>query len=53
MVDLTRNAQGKVSARLLDLVPGRSGQVYRDWLTKRGEDFRAGVQVATMDPFQG
>ncbi|MGC5305395.1 ISL3 family transposase, partial [Dietzia kunjamensis] len=53
MVDLSRNAQGKVSARLLDLVPGRSGQIYRDWLDERGQDFRAGVEVATLDPFQG
>ena len=53
MVDLTRNGRGKVTARLLDLVPGRSGQVYRDWLDERGQGFRTGVQVATLDPFHG
>lgn len=53
MVDLSRNAQGKVSARLLDLVPGRSGQIYREWLDERGQDFRAGVEVAILDPFLG
>ena len=25
----------------------------RTWLAERGEDFRAGVQIATLDPFQG
>ncbi|WP_363326175.1 transposase, partial [uncultured Pseudokineococcus sp.] len=53
MVDLTRDADGQVRARLLDLVPGRSGRVYADWLEQRGDTFRAGVQVATLDPFHG
>ncbi|WP_230084373.1 hypothetical protein [Nocardioides marmotae] len=30
MVDLTRDQQGRVRARLLDLVPGRSGAAYGD-----------------------
>ena len=53
MVDLTRDAHGRTKARLLDLVPGRSGAAYSNWLTDRGETFRAGVQVATLDPFHG
>ena len=53
MVDLTRDDQGKIRARLLDLVPGRSKKVYLDWLTARGKDFRAGVKVAALDPFAG
>ncbi len=53
MVDLTRDRTGKVRARLLDLVPGRSGKAYADWLKERNEAFRAGVQVATLDPFRG
>jgi transposase len=59
MVDLTRHPDPKdpdkqiVRARLLDLVPGRSGTVYAAWLRERGETFRAGVQVATLDPFHG
>jgi transposase len=28
MVDLTRDERGRVRARLLDLVPGRSGAAY-------------------------
>lgn len=57
MVDLTRHrdADGKmrVRARLLDLVPGRSGAAYSDWLKARNDAFRAGVAVATLDPFHG
>jgi transposase len=53
MVDLTRDQSGRVRARLLDLVPGRSGAVYRDWLQARGEAFRQRVEVATLDPFHG
>ncbi|HEU4648425.1 MAG TPA: ISL3 family transposase, partial [Gemmatimonadales bacterium] len=53
MVDLTRDATGRTRARLLDLVPGRSGAAYAGWLAARSEAFRAGVRVATLDPFQG
>ena len=42
IVDLTRR-NGRPKARLLDLVPGRSGKAYADWLTGRGEPFTAGV----------
>ena len=40
------------------VVPGRSGTVYKNWLAERGEDFRSGIlrsgiQIATVDPFQG
>ena len=41
------------TARLLDLVSGRSGTVYKNWLAERGEDFGAGVRIATLDPFRG
>ena len=27
--------------------------MYKNWLEERSEDFRAGVQIATLDPFQG
>lgn len=53
MVDLTRDEEGRVRARLLDLVPGRSKKAYADWLTERGDAFRAGVDVAALDPFGG
>ncbi|WGT46927.1 transposase [Tessaracoccus lacteus] len=53
MVDLTRDKHGRVRARLLDLVPGRSGDAYKTWLIDRGEMFRTSVKVATLDPFHG
>jgi len=53
MVDLTRDSEGQVHARLLDLVPGCSGETYKTWLTERGEAFRARVEIATLDPFHG
>ncbi len=53
MVDLTRDSKGRTRARLLDLVPGRSGAAYADWLKERNETFRAGIKVATLDPFHG
>ena len=53
MVDLTRDKDGRTRARLLDLVPGRSGTVYADWLKARGDTFRNRVQVVTLDPFRG
>ena len=27
--------------------------MYKNWLEERGEQFRAGIQIATLDPFQG
>lgn len=57
MVDLTRHrdtkGKARVRARLLDLVPGRSGAAYTEWLTARNEEFRTGIAVATLDPFHG
>jgi transposase len=53
MVDLTRDEHGKTRARLLDLVPGRSGKAYASWLGDRGDAFRKNVRVAALDPFAG
>lgn len=47
MVDLTPDPDGTPRARLLDLVPGRSGKAYPDWLAERG---RAGHQVQQPHP---
>jgi transposase len=40
-------------SRLLDLVPGRSGKAYADWLRARGEEFTAGIKTAALDPYHG
>jgi len=50
MVDLSRDSKGKTRARLLDLVPGRSGAAYAHWLQARNEAFRADIKVATLAP---
>jgi transposase len=53
MVDLTRDQHGCLHARLLDVVPGRSGTAYAGWLKQQSEQFVAGVEQAALDPFRG
>lgn len=53
MVDLTRDKDGRTRARLLDVVPGRSGTAYARWLKAQGEDFTVSVEHAALDPFRG
>ena len=54
MVDLTKGVdpagKEKPQARLMDLVAGRSGPAYSDWLQARGQAFNEGVKIATLDP---
>jgi transposase len=47
MVDFTGVQHGQVHARLLDLVPGRSGQAYRTWLVER---VRSSVPASRSPP---
>ena len=49
MVDLTRDSEGRVRARLLDLVPGRSGETYKTWLRRA----RRGVPGPSRDRHLG
>ena len=49
----TTRGKDHPTAHSLDLVPGRSGTVRENWLAERGKDLRAGVRIATLDPFQG
>ena len=53
MVDLSRDQDGCLHARLLDAVLGRSGSVYKAWLTAQPEGFIDGVEHAALDPFRG
>lgn len=53
MVDLTRDEHGCMHARLLDVVPGRSGTAYARWLADQPEQFTAQVTQAALDPFRG
>ena len=40
----TTRGEDHPTARLLDLVPGRSGTVHENWLEERGEYFRSGIR---------
>jgi transposase len=53
MVDLTRGQDGKTRARLIGLVPGRSGKTFTAWLDRRSDQFKQGVKTAALDPFRG
>jgi transposase len=53
MVDLTRDENGCLHARVLDAVERRSGTVYADWLTGEGLDVKVTVEHASLDPFRG
>ncbi len=53
MVDLTRDENGCLHARLLDAVEGRSGTVYADWLKDQGLEVTVTVEHAALDPFRG
>ena len=53
MVDLTRDADGCLHARLLDAVHGRSGRVYAVWLREQGVELTATVEHAALAPIRG
>ena len=52
IVDLTPRCDGR-PARLLDMVPGRSAQVLREWMQARGGEFTRRVGVVAMNAFAG
>jgi transposase len=49
IVDVTRGR----APRLLDVVPGRSGKVYADWIAEREAAWREQIAFAALDPFRG
>lgn len=53
IIDLTAIREGTGPARLLDMVEGRSKQVFKAWLNQRDEAWRQGVEVVAMDGFSG
>jgi transposase len=53
MVDLTRDTNGELHARLLDVVRGRTGTAYANWLKRQDPAFVSGVKHASLDPFRG
>jgi len=52
MVDLPRDADGCLHARLLDAMEGRSGTVYADGLKDEGLQVKVTVEHAALDPFR-
>jgi transposase len=53
IIDLTGVRDRTGPARLLDMVEGRSKQVFKTWLSEREESWRDGVEVVAMDGFTG
>jgi Transposase len=45
--------EGTGPARLLDMVEGRSKQVFASWLHQHSAEFRNGIEVVAMDGFTG
>jgi transposase len=53
IIDLTPVREGTGPARLLDMVEGRSKQVFTTWLDAQSAEFRDGIEVVAMDGFTG
>lgn len=53
IIDLTPVRDGAGSSRLLDMVEGRSKDVFKSWLAARPKAWRDGVEVVAMDGFTG
>ncbi len=53
IIDLTPIREKTGPARLLDMVEGRSKQVFKDWLADRPQAWRDGIEVVAMDGFTG
>jgi len=53
IIDLTAVRDGTGPARLLDMVEGRSKQVFKTWLAGRDQAWRDAVEIVAMDGFTG
>ncbi|GAA3852816.1 hypothetical protein KACC15558_35020 [Brevibacterium ammoniilyticum] len=53
IIDLTPISQATGPARLLDMMPGRSKQMFKQWLRARPKAWRDGIDVVSMDGFSG
>ena len=53
VIDLTPIRDKTGPARLLDMVEGRSKEVFKTWLAARPDSWRDGVEVVAMDGFTG
>lgn len=53
VIDLTPVRAGTGTSRLLDMVEGRSKDVFKQWLAARPDAWREKVEVVAMDGFTG
>ncbi|TRY19409.1 transposase [Tessaracoccus rhinocerotis] len=53
VIDLTPVRDDTGRSRLLDMVEGRSKEVFKSWLEAQTPEFRAGVEIVAMDGFSG
>lgn len=53
ILDLTPIRDRRGPSRLLDMVPGRSNQVFKTWLASRPDTWRENIEVVAMDGFTG
>jgi transposase len=53
IIDLTPIRDGTGPSRLLDMIEGRSKQVFKNWLAEQDKTFRDGIEVVAMDGFTG
>jgi transposase len=53
IIDLTPIRDGTGPSRLLDMVEGRSKQVFKSWLADRPQGWRDKLEVVAMDGFTG
>ena len=53
IIDPTPIRDGTGPSRLLDMVEGRSKQVFKTWLAEQDQAWRDGIEVVAMDGFTG
>ena len=53
VIDLTPVRDGRGPARLLDMIEGRSKQVFTRWLVDRPQPWRDALEIVAMDGFTG
>jgi transposase len=53
IIDFTGVLQRTGSARLLEMVPGRSAKAFQDWLAAQTQQFRDQIEIVSMDGFTG
>ena len=53
ILDLTPVRDRRGPCRLLDMVPGRSKQVFKTWLASQPDTWRENIEIVAMDGFTG